>query len=299
MTSPSDSTASSDSTTSRPPYDLATADHDYPPWRGRPHNTILICTHPRSGSTLLGEALYFAGGLGCPLEYFHAGFRPGLAARWAAPGIDDYIRAVHGNRTGPDGLLAVKLFWRDVQELAQEVDPARFAVLDGALPEALSPAVYRDLAALLATIFPAPTFVHLHRRDRLRQAISALFASETGKWREIPESGSGKDGIVPRTEPGLDPEFDVERLDRLIGYADFCHGHWRNLFAAIGTAPHDVAYEQLITDYRHIVGGLFAELGSNAEPPAIRMRRQADARSEAFVLRYLRERATRPTDAAR
>lgn len=239
---------------------------------------------------MLGEALYFAGGLGCPLEYFHAGFRPSLAARWAAPDIERYISAVHGNRTDPGGLLAVKLFWRDIQELAQEIDPERFAVLDGALPEALSPAVYRDLAALLATVFPAPTFVHLRRRDRLRQAISALFASETGKWREIPEMAPGIDGPTPHTRP----DFDIERLDRLIGYADFCHGHWRNLFAAIGATPHDVVYEQLVAEYRHTIGSLFTKLGSDAEPPAIRMQRQADARSEAFVLRYLRECAARP-----
>ena len=72
------------------PYDLASAAHDYPIWEGLPRRTVLLCTHPRSGSTLLGEALYFAGGLGCPLEY-DCCFRHNddsscnLSERYAAP----------------------------------------------------------------------------------------------------------------------------------------------------------------------------------------------------------------------
>src|ERR1700761_3371165 len=121
------------------PYDLATAEHDYPARDGAPLRTILICTHPRSGSTLLGEALYFAGGLGCPLEYFHAGFRPALARRWKPRSLSDYIAAAHRWRTDPGGTFAVKLFWRDVRELAAELDPDRFAHLARALPAEVAP----------------------------------------------------------------------------------------------------------------------------------------------------------------
>ena len=52
-------------------YDLAGPEGDYPEWDGPPRRSIVLCTHPRSGSSLLGEALTFAGGFGCPLEYFH------------------------------------------------------------------------------------------------------------------------------------------------------------------------------------------------------------------------------------
>src|ERR1700761_3198901 len=92
-------------------YDLAMAAHDYPAWHGEPRRSILICSHPRSGSTLLGEALYFAQGLGCPLEYFHPGFRPPMAERWHAPEIRRYAQSVKAHRTDPGGTLAVKLFW--------------------------------------------------------------------------------------------------------------------------------------------------------------------------------------------
>lgn len=269
----------------RKPYDLATADHDYPVRDERPQRTVLICTHPRSGSTLLGEALYFAGGLGCPLEYFHVGFRPPLEARWRVSGIDDYGRAVHRHRTDLGGVLSVKLFWRDVADLAGEMNPGCFADLHQSTPEDTAPETYRTLAAMLAPLFPAAEFVHLFRRDRVRQAVSAVAATQTGKWRSIPEMGD---------QPArADPSFDFDRLEKLIAYSDFCHGHWRNFFAAIGEEPCSLSYEDLADDYARSVAGVLAHLGSDAPPPSVRMRRQADARSEALVLQFLRENAAR------
>src|SRR5262249_3954211 len=78
----------------RPSYDLATERGDYPDRDGPPNRTLLVCCHPRSGSTLLGEAIFTAGGLGCPLEYLHRGFRPAFAARWKTPDLDAFIGAL-------------------------------------------------------------------------------------------------------------------------------------------------------------------------------------------------------------
>jgi LPS sulfotransferase NodH len=270
------------------PYDLATAEHDYPARDGPPLHTILICTHPRSGSTLLGEALYFAGGLGCPLEYFHAGFRPALAARWGCAGLPDYGRAVHRWRTDATGTLSVKLFWRDVAELAGELQPGRFDDLHGRPPEETSPDTYREIAGLLAPLFPAARHVHLVRRDRVRQAVSAAAAVQTGIWRQIPQMGERAEAAAP--------SFDFAMIERLIAYADFCHRHWRGFFAAIGAAPHSLAYEDLTRDHDAAVKAVLDHLGSTAAVPPVRMRRQSDARSEAMVVRFLRENAARGAD---
>jgi len=274
----------------RKQYDLATAEYDYADWQGSPRRTILICTHQRSGSTLLGEALHFAGGLGCPLEYFHIGFRPALAERWQTPDLASYAAAVTRHRTDPSGTLSVKLFWRDVVELATEIDPARFGSLAESQSEETGADCYRALAALMAPLFPAPCFVHLSRRDRLRQAISAVAANDTGLWRSIPNVGE--------QDPRADPDFDFERIERLIGYSDYCHGHWNNFFAAMDVTPHRVTYEELAADYRGSVTGVLRFLDSAATPPPVRMRKQADGRSEATVVRYLRERAARAPDPA-
>lgn len=266
------------------PYDLATAAHDYPVWDGQPARSLLICAHPRSGSTLLGEALYFAGDLGCPLEYYHVGFRPRLEREWGVRGTADYTRAMWRRRTAPSGVLSIKLMWRDVQELALERDPVAFAEIESSPPEAVSPDSYRRLAALLREFLPEPTCLHLYRRDRLRQAVSAMIASQTGQWRSIP----GAEMVRVR-----DTEYDGEAITRLIGYSDFCHGHWRRLIAAMDAPSLSLAYEDLVRDYAGSVGNLLTVLGSKGSPPPVRMRRQADGASESFVLRYLQEQALR------
>jgi LPS sulfotransferase NodH len=266
------------------PYDLTTAAHDYPAWEGHPARTVLLCTHPRSGSTLLGEALYFARGLGCPLEYFHAGFRPDFAGRWDAPDLEQLSAAVRRHRTEPNGTMSVKLFWRDIEEIATEADP-QLAEFTGVPPDDAPAAYYRALASHMERLFPKPSIVHLQRDDRLRQAISAVVAVDTGRWRSI-------EGIEGRDALGA-PVFDAERIERLMGYSDYCHGHLRNLFAAMGVAPLAMSYEALTTDYSTSVGRVLAYLGSDVEAPAPRMRRQADAESEALVLRYLRDRAAK------
>ncbi|MCA1196538.1 Stf0 sulfotransferase family protein [Sphingomonas sp. R647] len=264
------------------PYDLASAAHDYPDWDGPPLRTVLLCTHPRSGSTLLGEALYFAGGLGCPLEYFHAGFRPSFARRWDAPDFDSLSAAIRRHRTAPDGTLGVKLFWRDIEEIARDADPEleRFANVP---PSDVPADYYGVLAGHVARLFPNPAFVHLWREDKLRQAVSAVLAIETGRWRSIP-------GATQDDAPAAAP-FDIERIERIMSYSDFCHGHFRNLFAAMAVRPLSLTYEALTADYAATVCAVLRHLGSDAEPQTPRMRRQADGASEAMVLRYLRERA--------
>lgn len=264
------------------PYDLASARHDYPERDGPPRRTVLICTHPRSGSTLLGEALYFAGGLGCPLEYFHAGFRPSFAQRWGAPDFDSLTAAVRRHRTTPDGTLGVKLFWRDIEEVARDADPAlkRFANVP---PADVPTDYYAALADHVLRLFPNPAIVHLWREDRLRQAVSAVLAVETGRWRLIP--GATRDD-APAAAP-----FDAERIERIMSYSDYCHGHFRNLFAVMGATPHTLTYESLTADYAGSVRAVLRHLESDAEPSAPRLRRQTDGMSEAMVLRYLRERA--------
>lgn len=268
--------------TGRASYDLTGADHDYPPREGPPARTVLIATHPRSGSTLLGEALYFAGGQGCPIEYFHQGFRPGLAERWGTHTLGEHAAEVHRLRTDPWGTLGVKIFWRDVAEMAAELDPARFGDLGG---EPLSPDEYRAIAALLAPVFPNAGFVHLERMDRVRQAVSGLRATQTGLFRVIPEMGA--------TAVKGEAEYDFDRIDALVAHSDACHSHWRNFFAAIGAAPFALTYEALVADYEGSVRAVLDRLGSDAPVPPIRMQRQSDAGNEAFVLRYLRERRAR------
>lgn len=248
-------------------YDLALAAADYPDWKhARPRRTFLVCTHMRSGSTLLGEALHRAGGLGCPIEYFHAGARPSFAARWGTPDLDSYAAAVVRHRTDPTGSLGVKLFWRDVRELCAE----RGRGTD--MP---------DVARTLAELFPNPTWIHLTRQDRLRQAISQMTARTSGVWRRIPGVEDGEARAIP--------EYDFLEIASHLGYIQECCEAWEAWFRFAGIEPLQVSYEALVSDYEGTVRALLAELGREGavEPP--RMRPHRWDHTEAFMRRFLEE----------
>jgi LPS sulfotransferase NodH len=267
------------------PYDLALASGDFERWEGPPRRSILICSHPRSGSTLLGEAIRFAGGLGCPLEYLHRGFRPTIAKRWRAPSLASFVAALHRHRTESNGVLSIKLFWQDVEEIAHESAPDRFPAPGTRQPEAMQERDYRELRALLGELLPNPEFVHLERRDRVRQAVSAMVAAQTGLWRSIP-------GVGRETAVGV-AEYDYDRILGMIAFADYCQAHWRAFFAANGVEPYRVSYEELVRDFERSVSAVFTALGSASVPPPRRMRRQAGAATEEMVLRFLRDHAER------
>lgn len=254
----------------RSPYDLVTASADYPAWDGPPARTVLICSHPRSGSTLLGEAIYRAGGLGCPLEYLHRGFRPAIAARWNAPTLPDYVRALYRFRTDPRGVLSSKIFWRDLDETALELGEGTTA------------------SQALDALFPRPAFVYLRRRDRVRQAVSAFAARATGKFRALDEVSSGGAREIA---------YEYEGILRELAAADASHACWRQFFTERRIVPLRVDYEDLVNEYSGTVAMVVSSLSNSGDrqpplrPPPPRLRRQANATSEGLIARFLRDHA--------
>ncbi|MES2018803.1 MAG: Stf0 family sulfotransferase [Pseudomonadota bacterium] len=261
-------------------YDLVTAKGDYPQWQGQPQRTLLVCSHPRSGSTLLGEDLYATGVFGCPLEYFHRGFSPAFAERWGTRNLAALRDAAHHHRTDASGLFSSKVFWRDIEDIVDESDPALAAQLR-ATDNPPSANALRRVHALLADWFPNPTFIHLTRLDRLRQAISAMVATQTQQWRAIPGQG--------RNTPLGPVVYDYEQIVTLLSGIDRGQARWRDYFAANGITPHRLHYEALLTDQAPALSALFAALGYAGALPARRMQRQASAVSEQVLQRFLAE----------
>jgi trehalose 2-sulfotransferase len=263
-------------------YDLVTEVANYPQWTCRPKRTILICTQQRSGSTLLGEAMYFAGGLGCPLEYFHAGFRPGFESRWAAETSNDFRKSLYRFRTDPTGTLSVKLFWVDVIDLLQEYGGSTFDHLARAQAPFVVNDAYRQMMTILSELFPNPTFVFLTRRDQVGQAVSLSIASQGRNWRWF--AGAPKRYALRKLK------YDFDGIMRIVAKIQRDNGHWNKFFDANGIIPFRIVYEELASDYVGILGKAFAYLGRpDAAIPPPRLNKQADERSDAFCARFLSE----------
>lgn len=271
-------------------YELATAAADYAPWTtGSPERSFVVCTSVRSGSTLLGEAMYAVGGMGCPLEYFHVGFQPRLEARWQTHDPGEYRRQLFRHRTDPTGSFGLKLFWRDLIVLCEQRYPGTTDGRDILMPASVAPqGGYAMAWRVLQELVPNPRFILLARHDKGRQAVSAFTAMRTGRWRDM--GGTSTDA----SSPGYD--YDV--ILRTFQHGIHTHRSWVELFAHAGVRPVEIFYEDLARDLPGTVGRMLDALPHAvphrerlAEPS--RLRRQAGVESERLLMRFLRERAAR------
>jgi LPS sulfotransferase NodH len=272
----------------------------------RPRRSYLVCATPRSGSTLLCEALEANGIAGRPREYFEALKETGLPRRpreyfWrlrspevlrllppdtqlegdsqrvASWSRDDYARhldAALREGTTPNGVFAAKLMWGyfdDFLELMRGI-PRFGGMGDG---------------SLLNAAFPELKYVFVSRSDKVRQAVSLWRALQTLVWRKT-------DG-QPDDEPLLDRRvvYSFDAIDHLLDQLRRHEDAWRGFFFRIGQQPVSVLYEEVAGDLHGTVGRLLDELElehpPSSAPVGELMGRQSDELSESWVQNYLED----------
>lgn len=254
-----------------------------------PDTAYLVCATPRSGTTLLCEMLRETRVAGNPLEHFEVLRRTGrprqpreyLAGVDAevlrllaplAPGrvcderpCDWHARIVREGMTA-NGVWGGKLMWGHVGDLlgrARELDG-----LGGA-----------DLATALRELLGDVRLVFVTRFDKVAQAVSLWRAIQTQRWRA--------DVDAPRrVRP---PVYRFAAVDHLVAQLEADEAAWRSWFArGAPSAPLELSYEAIAADPRAAVGRVLDFCGlprvAVGDPP---LRHQRDARSLAWVARYL------------
>jgi trehalose 2-sulfotransferase len=212
-----------------------------------------VCALPRSGSSLLCELLFGTRLAGAPAEYFDRALMKQFRARWGVTTFDDYLDALLARKTGPNGVFGFKAHFFQLAE----------AFPDGALDHAL----------------PSLRRVYITRRDRLRQAISWARAIQSGEW--------ASDHVVKAERPVV---FRREQIDRLLAGISQREHRWESLFAASGSAPLRIDYEDLVASPDETVLGVLRHIGVECSERvrigAPTLRRQADEVTEDWVSRY-------------
>ena len=215
--------------------------------------SFLVCATPRSGSTLLCEALEATAVAGRPREYFEAiketglprrpreyfwgvrspevlrllpddaqlnGFEP--ASEWSRHDYARYLAASLTEGTSPNGVFGAKLMWGyfgDFMELMRGIP--RFAAMgDG---------------SLLAAAFPGLRYVFVSRNDKVRQAVSLWRALQTGAWR------SEHDGANPDARV----VYSFDAIDHLLDQLRRSEDAWRGFFFRTGQRPLTLLYEDV------------------------------------------------------
>jgi len=217
------------------PYDLAGPEHDVDGLaEGVPACSYVLCSSPRSGSTLLAEALT-AVGAGVPIEYLDPTNSMAVCwRRWACRELGGYLRDLHRHRTTPAGVFGIKVHWYQLAAVAGEGD--------GSLLE--------RAAAAFTAIAPGAAVVRVQREDQRRQALSWLRAERTGCWFTVA-------GATPPPVPDVPDDEVDQRLARLREEED----RWTALLDHLGIEPLVVTYEQMCADREGVVHAIVDHVG--------------------------------------
>jgi trehalose 2-sulfotransferase len=285
-----------------------------------PEFSYLICATPRSGSTLLSQALKDTGIAGCPEEHFEVLLETGQPRQprdyfqrsndpevWALlddPEFQDVLGeyggryAEHPARREPS--------WRppDFERLLEEA-LRRGTTENGVLGTKIMWAYFRDFVRLArrtrglegvrpcevpASVLPnLQRFVWIRRRDTTRQAVSLWKALQTQEWRRDSEEDAGGQGL----------RFSFAAVDHLKLRIDEHNAAWRAYFEQCGVEPLKVVYEEFVETYEESVPGLLEDIGISVPKDFTvtrpKMKRQADETSEEWVRLYHESKAARET----
>ncbi|MGH2983917.1 MAG: Stf0 family sulfotransferase [Solirubrobacterales bacterium] len=284
--------------------------------------SYLVCATPRSGSTLVCQALKETGVAGRPEEYFEALQRSGRPRRpaeyftraedpsildhlgererrageepeprsplWSRTAYDRYLQWVMEQGTTPNGVFGAKLMWGyfgDFVSLLRNI-PA-----------------YRDLplTELLPSVFPELTFVRVVRANKVRQAVSLWKAVQTATWRqEDPRwdqrgvAALPEDSDVPPYKSFLEEHrpalrFHYGAISHLLDQILREEARWDAFFEHTRIKPVLVLYENFAADYETSTLNVLERLGLSAPEgfkPEPRMKRQADGINDDWARRY-------------
>ncbi len=241
-------------------------------------SAYMICTAPRSGSTLLCRMLAATGIAGDPESLF---FRPSVQ-EWAAyMGVDtDTLTERALLRAIMQAALAMGRGDTPVFALRQQ--RPSFAYLCQKLA-VLHPGAATDRDRIEQTFGPM-RYVHLSRGDKLGQAVSYLKAQQTGLWH-LAADGSE----LERTAPPRPPEYDAAQIGDGIATLTAYDQGWRDWFQTQDITPIRVTYEELskapVQTLRRVLEDLELD-PSAADRVNPGTRKMADATSRAWIERY-------------
>ncbi len=250
------------------------------PDMAQPHQSFILCTSPRSGSTLLCRMLAGTGQCGQPDSYFHA---PSLKA-W----LEDYDLAGHRYATRPEALRAV--FDAAIAEgcggtgcFGLRIQQHSFAFFLEQL--ALLFPTPAQVSERIEAAFGPTRYVWLARRDKLAQAVSYVKAQQSGLWHKAPDGTE-----LERLSPPRRPVFDRDAITRQIAAFEQADAAWAAWFEAVGVDPLCISYDALAAAPRAVLAEVLTFLGKDpalAAKAEIPVARLADQQSRDWARRFL------------
>jgi LPS sulfotransferase NodH len=246
------------------------------------YDSYIICTSPRSGSTLLCKLLAATGVAGHPASYFH---RPELTD-WLdrfglVPGgdaserevLEAILRAAITVGSGETGVFGLRL-----QRHSFEFFVSKLTVL--------YPALQSDVERFAAA-FGRTLFVHLTRRDKVEQAVSCVKAEQSGLWHMAPDGTE-----LERLSAAREPVYDAAEIRACFDTMTAADRDWEDWFGREGIDPLHITYDALSADPQQVLRQIIVRLGLDprtADGVTPGVRKLADGINGDWVARYRAE----------
>lgn len=215
------------------------------------YQSYVICTSPRSGSTLCCRLLRGSGVAGDPRSYFHEqsvsawqkslGLAP-IPSQSKRGTLETVFAAARDK-----GTVNTDLFGLRLQRHSFDYFFKKLAVLHPQLPAE---------SAEFEAEFGATLFIHLTRTDKIRQAVSYVKAQQTGLWHQAPDGTE-----LERLSPPQALQYDLKTLQDTYDLFLKYDRDWTNWFNKEGIVPHRITYDQLSADPQGTLRALLDALG--------------------------------------
>jgi LPS sulfotransferase NodH len=248
----------------------------------RPPNSYVICTSPRSGSTLLCRLLREVGNAGFPESHFHA---PSLE-KW----LGHYGLGQTEFSTRQDALKAVLKSAQERGRGASDIFGLRLQrhSFDFFIEQlcVLYPSLPNDNSRIDAA-FGKTLFVHLTRENKLDQAISYVKAKQSGLWHMAPDGTE-----LERLSEPKEPIYDATAIAAQLALSEQMETDWKAWFAKEQIKPMQVTYGELSAAPYATLGRILKALGlesgtrDEVTPPVAKM---ADATNREWAKRFRSE----------
>ena len=220
-----------------------------------PEISYIISATQRSGSNFLCDVLRNTGIAGSPDEYFvywdwavhdpdrlkNDIFKPWLVPHHA------YISKLLREGTTPNGVFGVKIMWNYLDTVIENLRT---------FPE------YRELSApeVFEAVFPNLSYIHITRKDKIRQAVSMAKAMQSNRWIELEQWVL--DERPPFFEKHIDwvefnrknvretrLEYDFNQIARFYEVFREQDEAWETYFKESNINPFMVTYESFVDGY--------------------------------------------------
>lgn len=219
--------------------------------------SYILCSTPRTGSTLLCDLLIATKRCGAPDSFFMRGMDPQWLTQWGMPTEGDrddpgycaamLTGAVAAGKGGTD-IFGLRLMWETLPDLT--------AMIDNVYPG------HRTDRGKLAAAFGDVLYIHLKRENKLAQAVSMVKAEQSGLWHVAPD---GRE--IERLAPPSDPIYDYDRIAKKLAELNAFDAAWADWFTAQEITPLAIGYETLSRNPADSAARICDALGVPAPAP--------------------------------